>query len=144
MILQSEQSGGVGSIPGRAPPLEHHDKGSRTRLALRYFCSPRARRKKPQLHLHPCVPPRPPCSTTANTSLNVNTSMLTSSRNSCIYIHDGTCVVATYLSALPSNDNFSPSSSNSYHEILSLETYLLNTASKFEFSELKILTCTQQ
>ena len=30
MILQSENSGGVGSKPGRAPPLERHDKGSRT------------------------------------------------------------------------------------------------------------------
>ena len=35
LILQPEQSGGVGSIhsPGRAPPLECHDKGSHTRLA---------------------------------------------------------------------------------------------------------------
>ena len=39
LTLQSEQSGGVGSIPGRAP-LERHDKGSRTRLAFRYFCDP--------------------------------------------------------------------------------------------------------
>ena len=38
LILQPEQSGGVGSSPGRAPPLEHHDKGSRTRLGLLYFC----------------------------------------------------------------------------------------------------------
>ena len=30
LTLQPEQSGGVGSSPGRAPPLERHDKGSRT------------------------------------------------------------------------------------------------------------------
>ena len=29
--LQSEQSDGMGSIPGRAPPLERHGKGSQTR-----------------------------------------------------------------------------------------------------------------
>ena len=28
LTLQPEQSGGVGSNPGRAPPLERHDKGS--------------------------------------------------------------------------------------------------------------------
>ena len=28
LTLQPEQSGGVGSSPGRAPPLERHDKGS--------------------------------------------------------------------------------------------------------------------
>ena len=28
--LKPEQSGGVGSIPGRTPPLECHDKGSQT------------------------------------------------------------------------------------------------------------------
>ena len=44
LTLQSEQSGGVASIPGRAPPLERHDKGSRTRLVLRYICDPSARR----------------------------------------------------------------------------------------------------
>ena len=38
LTLQPEQSGGVGSKPGRTPPLERHDKGSRTRLALSYFC----------------------------------------------------------------------------------------------------------
>ena len=27
LTFQPEQSGGVGSIPGRAPPLERHDKG---------------------------------------------------------------------------------------------------------------------
>ena len=27
LTLQSEQSGGVGSIPGGTPPLERHDKG---------------------------------------------------------------------------------------------------------------------
>ena len=42
LTLLSEQSGGVGSIPGRAPPLERHDKGSRTRLVLRCFCDPSA------------------------------------------------------------------------------------------------------
>ena len=40
--LQSEQSGGVGLIPGRAQQLERHDKGSWTRLALSYFCDPSA------------------------------------------------------------------------------------------------------
>ena len=34
LTLQPEQSGGVGSNPGMAPPLERHDKGSRTRLGL--------------------------------------------------------------------------------------------------------------
>ena len=38
LTLQPEQSGGVGSNSGRAPPLEHHDKWSRTRLGLLYFC----------------------------------------------------------------------------------------------------------
>ena len=42
LTLKPEQSGGVGSIPGRTPPLELHDKGSRTRLALNYFCDPSA------------------------------------------------------------------------------------------------------
>ena len=42
LILQPEPSGGVGSKPGRASPLERHDKGSRTRLALSYFCDPSA------------------------------------------------------------------------------------------------------
>ena len=40
LALQSDHSGGVGSIPGRTPLIEHHDKGSRTRLALSYFCDP--------------------------------------------------------------------------------------------------------
>ena len=40
LTLQSAQSGGVGSIPGRAPPLQRHDKASRTRLAFGYFCDP--------------------------------------------------------------------------------------------------------
>ena len=35
LTLQPEQSGGVGLIPGRAPPLERHDKGWQTRLALK-------------------------------------------------------------------------------------------------------------
>ena len=38
--LQPEQSCGVGSRPGRAPPLERDDKGSRIRLAPSYFCDP--------------------------------------------------------------------------------------------------------
>ena len=42
LTLQPEQSGGVGSSPGRVPPLERHDKGSRTRLGLLYFCDPSA------------------------------------------------------------------------------------------------------
>ena len=29
MTLQQEQSSGVGSIPGRVAPIEHHDNGSR-------------------------------------------------------------------------------------------------------------------
>ena len=40
LTLQTEQSGGVGSNSGRAPPLERHDKESRTRLGLLYFCDP--------------------------------------------------------------------------------------------------------
>ena len=42
LTLQPEQSGGVGLYPGRAPPLERHDKGSRTRLGLLYCCDPSA------------------------------------------------------------------------------------------------------
>ena len=42
LTLQPEQSGGVGSSPGRTPPFKRHDKGSWTRLALSYFCDPRA------------------------------------------------------------------------------------------------------
>ena len=42
LTLQPEQSGGVSSSPGRAPPLDRHDKGSRTRLGLLYFCDPSA------------------------------------------------------------------------------------------------------
>ena len=34
VTLQPEQLGGVGSIPGRTPPLERHDKESRTQSAL--------------------------------------------------------------------------------------------------------------
>ena len=34
LTLQSEQSGGVGLIPNRMPPLERYDKGSRTQLSL--------------------------------------------------------------------------------------------------------------
>ena len=32
LTLQPEQSGGVGSNPGRAPPLDRHDKGLQTQL----------------------------------------------------------------------------------------------------------------
>ena len=42
LTLQSEQSGGVGSNPGRAPPPKRHEKGSWTRLGLFYFCDPSA------------------------------------------------------------------------------------------------------
>ena len=42
LTLKSEQSGGVGSRRDRASPLERHEKGSRTRLALSYFCDPSA------------------------------------------------------------------------------------------------------
>ncbi len=38
--------------PSRAPPLERHDKGSRTRLGLLYYCNPSAWRWKTLLHLH--------------------------------------------------------------------------------------------
>ena len=52
LTLKSEQSGGVGSSPGRTPSLERHDKGSQTRLGLLYFCDRSAWRKKPQIYLH--------------------------------------------------------------------------------------------
>ena len=42
LTLKPEQSGGVGSSSGRTPPFERHDKGSRTRLGLLYFCDPSA------------------------------------------------------------------------------------------------------
>ena len=42
LTLQAEQSGGEGSDPDRAPPLERHDKGSRTRLDALFFCDPSA------------------------------------------------------------------------------------------------------
>ena len=42
LTLQPEQSGGVGLNPGRAPPLERHNKGLRTPLGLLYFCDPSA------------------------------------------------------------------------------------------------------
>ena len=35
-----------------APPLERHDKGSRTRICLLSFCESSAWRQKPLLHLH--------------------------------------------------------------------------------------------
>ena len=38
LTLELEQSGGVALIFGRTPPFYLHDKGSRTRLALSYFC----------------------------------------------------------------------------------------------------------
>ena len=40
LTWKPEQSGGVRSRRDRASPLKHHDKGSRTRLALSYFCDP--------------------------------------------------------------------------------------------------------
>ena len=40
LTLQPNQSGGMGSIPGRTPPHERLDKGSQTRLGLLYFCVP--------------------------------------------------------------------------------------------------------
>ena len=42
LTWKPEQSDRVGSRRGRASPLERHDKGSRTRLALSYFCDPSA------------------------------------------------------------------------------------------------------
>ena len=42
LTLKPAQSGGVGSRRDRASPLERHNKGSRTRLALSYFCAPSA------------------------------------------------------------------------------------------------------
>ena len=38
LALEPKESGGVGSIPDRTPPLERHEKGSRTRLGPLYFC----------------------------------------------------------------------------------------------------------
>ena len=52
LTLQPEQSGGVGSIPGRTLLFGRHDKGSWTRLGLRNFYDPNALRCKSQLHLH--------------------------------------------------------------------------------------------
>ena len=48
LTLKPEQSGGMGSSPGRTPSLERHDKGWRTRSVMLYFCDPGAW----QLHLH--------------------------------------------------------------------------------------------
>ena len=42
LTLKSEQSDGMGSSPGRTPPLERHDKRLRTRLGLLFFCDPSA------------------------------------------------------------------------------------------------------
>ena len=39
LTLQPGQSGGQILIPGRAPPLERHGMGSRTRSTLPYFCN---------------------------------------------------------------------------------------------------------
>ena len=39
-ILQQEWSGGQGSIQGRAPPLQYHDKGLQASLCNLYFCNP--------------------------------------------------------------------------------------------------------
>ena len=53
--LQSEQSGGVGSNPGRTPSFERNDKGSRTRflrsqrLALKTATSPSRKLAKIQI-----------------------------------------------------------------------------------------------
>ena len=44
LTLQPEQSGGHGVISGMAPSFDRHDKESWTRLALRYFYDPSARR----------------------------------------------------------------------------------------------------
>ena len=38
LTWKPEQSGGMVSRHGRASPLEHHDKGLRTRLVRSYFC----------------------------------------------------------------------------------------------------------
>ena len=43
--LQPEQSGGQGSLPCRAPPLEHRDKQKQTGLSLLNFGNPRAGNK---------------------------------------------------------------------------------------------------
>ena len=44
-------SNDVGSISGRASPLERHDKGSRTGLGLQYTSViPALGAKRPQLH----------------------------------------------------------------------------------------------
>ena len=51
LTLQPEQSGGVDSRRSRAPPLEFHDKGSQTRLALSSSMIPVLGAKNPQLHL---------------------------------------------------------------------------------------------
>ena len=37
---------GMGSIHDRTPPLEHHDKGSQTRLGLLYLSDSSAGRRK--------------------------------------------------------------------------------------------------
>ena len=40
VTLQLEQSGGQGSIPGRLPPLDCHDKGLWTPMTISDFCDP--------------------------------------------------------------------------------------------------------
>ena len=51
LTLHPEQSGGRGSNPTSTFELLH-DKESRTRLTLSYFCDRSARSRKLQLHLH--------------------------------------------------------------------------------------------
>ena len=45
LTLQQERPCRQSSIPCIVPPLERHDKESRTRLGLLYFCDPSARLK---------------------------------------------------------------------------------------------------
>ena len=40
LTLKPKQSEGVGSIPSSTPPLERHDKGSRTGLGLLFVSDP--------------------------------------------------------------------------------------------------------
>ena len=42
LTLHPEQSGSVGSILERAPPLESYEKGLRTGLTPGYLCDPSA------------------------------------------------------------------------------------------------------
>ena len=45
LTLQPEQSSGVSSKLGRAPPLERHDKRLQPELALGYLCDPSAKNR---------------------------------------------------------------------------------------------------